>query len=180
MQSNLWKSLLIGTALLAGHGAAHAVDSISLGLAAGDKVQMVQVAAQWDWSSRWFQSNGSHISGYWDLSLAEWRGTSYQNTPGQTQHLSSVGITPVFRWQQDNKKGAYLEGGVGAYLLSSLYNNENKVFSTRFQFGDHVGIGYVFNNKLDLGLRIQHFSNAGIKKPNPGINLVGVRASYAF
>ena len=162
------------------HSAAHAIDSVSVDYAAGRHVQMARLGVQSEWSSRWFQSRGYHIGGYWDFSVAQWRGTRYRNTSEQTQNLTSVGITPVFRWQQDNKKGMYIEGGIGAHLMSELYNNENKAFSTRFQFGDHLGLGYVFKNKLDVGLSFQHFSNANIKKPNPGINLYLVRARYAF
>ena len=52
--------------------------------------------------------------------------------------------------------------------------------STAFEFADHIGLGYVFNNKFDLGLRVQHYSNAGIKKPNNGENFVVLRGAYRF
>jgi len=162
------------------HVTGHAVDSMSLEVAAVENVKIVRLGAQWNWDSRWFQSNGSHVGGYWDLSLAQWRGDKYQNVSGQTQNLTSIGITPVFRWQQDNKKGVYIEAGIGAHLLSELYNNDGNIFSTKFQFGDHLGVGYVFNNKFDLGLKLQHFSNAGIKEPNPGLNVAVISAKYSF
>lgn len=180
MRFDQWKSLLACIALTAVHGAVQAIDSTSLELAVGEKVQMLRLGAQWDWESRWFQSNGSHIGGYWDLSLAQWRGTQYQNIPGETQHITSVGLTPVFRFQQDSKKGFYGEAGIGLHLLSDLYDNDNRHLSTRLQFGDHVGIGYVFDNKLDLGLKLQHFSNGGFKNPNDGVNFAAIRARYAF
>lgn len=175
-----WKSLIIGVALAAAQSVGHAVDSVSLDLGAGQRVQMARVAAQWDWGSRWFQSNGTHIGGYWDLSLAQWRGTKYQNVSGERQNITNIGLTPVFRFQRDNKKGLYAEAGVGIHLLSKLYDNNGTRLATRFQFGDHVGIGYVFDNKLDLGLRFQHFSNAGIKTPNDGVEFISIRARYAF
>lgn len=175
-----WKVLAVGIVLASMHMSSQAVDSVSIEVATASKLRMVRVAAQWDWSQRWFASNGNHIGGHWDLSLAQWRGTRYQNVPGAHQNITSIGITPVFRWQQDNKKGLYIEAGIGAHLFSETYNNNGRRFSTAFQFGDHVGIGYIFNNNLDLGLRFQHFSNAGIKKPNPGVNLTVMRASYRF
>ena len=52
--------------------------------------------------------------------------------------------------------------------------------STAFEFADHIGVGYVFNNNFDLGLRLQHYSNAGIKKPNSGENFVVLRGAYRF
>ena len=170
----------LAAALMCVAGAAHAVDSISVEAGAGSKVEMVRVGLQWDWDSRWLQSNGSHIGGYWDVSLAQWRGTRYENVPGQHQNITSIGLTPVLRWQQDNKKGWYGEVGVGANLLSRLYNNNGNRLSTRFEFGDHVAVGYVFNNNWDLALKIHHYSNADIKKPNDGVDFAGLRAKYKF
>ena len=180
MRFDQWKILIAGIALTAAHGAVQAIDSTYLQLAVGRRVQMVGLGAQWDWERRWFQSNGAHLGGYWDLSLAQWRGTQYRNIPGATQHITSVGLTPVFRLQHDRNKGFYAEAGIGIHLLSDLYDNNDSRLSTRLQFGDHGGIGYVFDNKLDIGLRLQHFSNAGVKEPNDGINFAVIRASYAF
>ena len=177
---NAWKILAIGAALATIPLSALAVDSISIEAGSSNHVNLARVAAQWDWSQRWFSSNGNHISGYWDLSLSQWRGNKYQNISGQHQNITDFGFTPVFRWQQDNKKGLYAEAGIGVHVLSHLYNNADKRLSTAFQFGDHVGIGYVFSNNLDLSLRFEHFSNAGIKQPNTGVNFGVVRASYRF
>ncbi|WP_296500958.1 acyloxyacyl hydrolase [Rhodoferax sp.] len=174
------RHLLTCLALTAAHGAAQALDAASLELAVGEKVQMVRVGAQWDWERRWFQSNGTHLGGYWDLSLAQWRGTHYQNIEGKTQDITSIGLTPVLRFQQDSKKGFYAEARIGIHLLSELYDNDNNHLSTSFQFGDEVGVGYVFNNKLDIGLKLQHFSNGGIKKPNDGIDFTSIRVRYIF
>ena len=56
------------------------------------------------------------------------------------------------------------------------------MFSTKFQFGDHIGVGARFGaaNRHDLGLRLQHVSNGGIKNPNPGINLLLLRYQYSL
>ncbi|WP_280151352.1 acyloxyacyl hydrolase [Piscinibacter sp. XHJ-5] len=49
--------------------------------------------------------------------------------------------------------------------------------STVFNFGDHVALGHRFGEQQrhELAFRIQHFSNAGLRKPNPGENFVQVR-----
>ena len=156
------------------------IDRASLEIGGGDKVQMVRFGAQADWSKRWFEKNGWHLGGYWDASLAQWRGTAYRNVDGQHQNITNIGFTPVFRYQADNLKGWYAEGGIGVNLLSELYNNDDNRFSTAFQFGDHIGAGYVFDNKWELGMKIQHFSNASIKRPNSGANFLLLKASYKF
>ncbi|HEY8608694.1 MAG TPA: acyloxyacyl hydrolase [Noviherbaspirillum sp.] len=167
-------------ALLLPSVVAHAVDSASLEYGAGDRTRLVRVGVQWAWDKQWWKSNGTHIGGYWDLTLAQWRGQRYRDIPGRRQDIAVLGITPVFRFQNDSLKGFYAEAGIGAHLFSELYDNDGKQLSTAFQFGDHIGVGYVFDNNLDIGLKIQHFSNGGIKKPNDGVDFAVVRLRYTF
>lgn len=163
-----------------GYAADGLIDAASVEVGGGAKVQMVRFGVQSDWSKQWFQSNGTHLSGYWDLSLAQWRGNAYRNVPDQHQDITNIGFTPVFRFQNDSKKGWYAEGGIGLNLLSKRYDNDDNILSTHFQFGDHVGAGYVFDNKWDVGMRIQHFSNGGYKKPNSGVNFLVLKAARQF
>ncbi len=142
---------------------------------------MLRVGVQSDWEGRrWFEGNGRHVSGYWDLSLARWRGTAYNDFPGAHQFITDIGLTPVLRYAADDRLGWYAEGGIGAHLFSHVYNNDGKRLSTAFQFGDHLGTGYVFANGWDLGVKFQHFSNAGIKEPNNGVNYVMLKLARPF
>jgi hypothetical protein len=183
-KNKILKSFAAAAIVLASQSALAADDKLIDGVygefATGTKTQMVRAGVTSDWDQRWFQSNGTHFSGYWDASVGAWRGTRYQNMPGATQKLMDIGFTPVFRFQRDDKKGFYAEAGIGVHYLSKLYDNDDNRLSTNFQFGDHIGIGYVFDNKWELGMKIQHFSNGGYKKPNSGVNFVNVKASYHF
>lgn len=174
------KTFAVAALLTCITSASQAVDSVSLEFATGDNTKMARVGAQWKWDNQWWKSNGTHIGGYWDATLAQWRGNRFQNIPGNTQDITAIGITPVFRFQNDSQKGFYAEAAIGVHLLSELYDNGGRKLSTRFQFGDHLGFGYVFQNNLDLGLKIQHFSNGGIKKPNSGVDFAVVRIKYQF
>lgn len=156
------------------------VDSAALEFGTGSKVRMIRVSAQSNWERSWFASNGTHLSGYWDANLAQWRGSSYRNVPDAHQNITVAGLTPVFRFERIDKRGWYAEGGIGVSLWSELYDNDDNRLSTAFQFADHIGAGYVFDNKWDIGLKIQHYSNGGIKKPNSGVNLLVVKATYRF
>jgi len=174
-----WHLMPFAALLLALHCNVYAVDSASIEFATGNKTQVARVGMQWKWESRWWQSNDTHLGGYWDLTLAQWRGTRFQNSD-QSQNITSIGITPVFRLQSDTLKGFYAEGSIGIHYLSDLYNNNGRQLSTRVEFGDALGIGYVFQNNVDLGLKIQHFSNGGIKEPNSGVNFAVIRFAYPF
>lgn len=177
--TRLFSSLVTVSALLiAAHGTAHAVDSISAEVASGEEVRLVRAGAQWQWDKQWLQTNSRHVGGYWDLTLAQWQGQRFQDVPGRHQNITAIGLTPVFRWQDNSRRGWYLEGGIGVHYLSELYDNDGDQLSTRWQFGDHVGLGYVFQNKMDLSVKIQHFSNGSFKKPNDGANFAVIRLSY--
>lgn len=84
---------------------------------------------------------------------------------GRTRRYDAS-VTPI--WRRQGAIG-YLEGGIGAYLLSHTVNNETHRLPSALQFGSHLGAGLYFGT-ASVGLALQHLSNAGIKKPNGGIN----------
>lgn len=158
----------------------HAADSASLEFASGDNTHMIRIGTQWMWSEKWWQSNDTHIGGYWDFTLTQWRAQNHQDSADTHQNLVSAGITPVFRFQHDSKIGVYTEAGIGLHLLSDAYNNNGHTLSGNVQFGSHIGMGYVFKNNMDVSFKFQHFSNGGIKQPNGGVNFSILKIGYIF
>ncbi|GAB2846828.1 acyloxyacyl hydrolase [Pseudoduganella ginsengisoli] len=177
-----FKMIAIASAMLAMQSAQAAPDinTVYTEFGTGSKVRMVRAGVTSDWNDRWFQSNGTSVRAYWDVSAGAWRGTQARNIPGAHQNLMDVGLTPVFRFQRDDGQGFYAEAGIGAHLLSKKYDNNDDKLSTDFQFGDHVGVGYVFNRNWEVTAKYQHFSNGGIKKPNSGVDFGVVRLTYRF
>lgn len=157
---------------------AAAVDGVAVEAGRGDGTDMGRVAIQWDWQKRWLQGSAWHLGGYWDLGLGYWR---HDERPGQNGDITEFGLTPVFRWQRNDLQGPYVEAAIGIHFLSRSQIGDKRM-STQFQFGDHVGFGYRFGARRawDVGYRYQHLSNAGIKRPNNGINFHQVRAQYHF
>lgn len=170
-------SLLLAMPCLA---ASTVIDSAAFELGAADKVQMVRISIQSDWSADWFTSNTTHLSGYWDLGVAQWRGDAYQNKPDKHQNITVATVTPVLRFERTDKKGWFCEAGIGVNLLSELYNNNGDQLSTHFQFSEHLGVGYIFENRWELGAKIQHHSNGGIDEPNDGVNWLLMKVAYHF
>ena len=173
-------TLVVTIASSAAVAATPTVDSASLEYGSTSRARIVRLGVQSQWEKKWFVSNGTHLSGYWDLSLAHWRATAHRNIPGARQDITNLGFTPVFRFQADNKLGWYGEGGIGVNLLSERYDNDGSELSTHLQFGDHVAVGYVFGNRWDVGMKLQHFSNGGFKKPNGGVNFLILKAARPF
>ena len=77
-------------------------------------------------------------------------------------------------WRAERGWG-YYEAGFGGYLLSKTINNDDTRVPSAFEFGSHVGIGFRLAKNHTLGIGVQHLSNAGIKQPNGGIDLVLVQ-----
>ena len=155
-------------------------DSVSLEVGIGENDLVVTRAAlQWDWNRHWFNSNGTSLDGYFDLNMAWWRATDWRGN-NENKNLGVIGFTPVFRFMKTDKKGPYIEAGVGISFFSTPYNNADNNMGISFQFADHIGVGYVFRNNLDLGLRLQHYSNLGISRHNDGENLLFIRAAYRW
>lgn len=97
--------------MLVGAASSHAADSVSLAYATGNSTRMARIGAQWKWDKQWRVSDGVHVGGYWDLTLAQWRGTRYRSTD-RTQNITDIGFTPVFRIQKDSRAGWYGEGAL--------------------------------------------------------------------
>ena len=100
-----------------------------------------------------------------------------------TAWVTQLGLTPVLRYRFDGGDSPWFaEAGIGVNVLAPVYRDGDRQFSTAFNFGDHLALGRSFGagGRQELSLRLQHFSNAGIKHPNPGINFVQLRYSVAF
>lgn len=171
-------AMVVGSVMAGLCVSAGAVDGVSFEVGQGDAATMGRLGLQWNHGKQWLKGDRWHVGGYWDLSLGHWRRDAL---PGQNDNLSEIGLTPVLRLQQNDNTGLYGEAGIGAHLLSKT-SLGGKRFSTSFQFGNHLGVGYRFGAKgaLDLGIRYQHLSNASIKQPNNGINFTQVRLQYWF
>lgn len=88
--------------------------------------------------------------------------------------LRDVGLTPTALFHFRNHfwgMRPFLEMGVGFHYLTQKKVSE-KNFSTNFQFGDHISVGFEFGKRRDyrINYQFQHLSNGGIESPNPGIN----------
>lgn len=133
-----------------------------------------------DWDERWSFANG-RVTGYWELSLSQW---SYPSVDGRRQAwLGQIGVVPTFRYGPVfGRSEWFAEIGVGVSATTTLYQTQRRRFSTSFNFADHIAVGNTFgvSHEHELSLRFRHFSNAGIKRPNPGENFLELRYAHRF
>lgn len=122
-----------------------------------------------------YPAGGTRISLVGELGVSYWRYDGHpENSHREAWQLSAI---PMFQWWFTRQ--FYIEGGIGATVFNTT-RFAGKNISTAFQFGDHIGVGFKLNDSVRLNARYSHFSNAGIKRPNPGLDIfqVGVTVTW--
>ena len=144
----------------------------------GGTTSAATLGATWDTPYRWFQGT---VSLYGEASVSQW---SYPRESGDGYHgLTQFALVPVFRFRGDGGNSPWFaEAAVGAAISNQYYERDHKHFSTRWNFEDHLAVGRNFGprNEHELALRVQHYSNGGLKEPNPGQTFVQLRYAYRF
>jgi lipid A 3-O-deacylase len=157
-----------------------AVAGISVVAGRGDSgVQSWQLGVQWNrvdkpgetWSfSRFYEA----VAGTWHA----------RDEGVRVRSLQEAGAFGIFRLERDGHGASvipYVQYGLGFRLLSHA-GISNRGMAVAFQFDNQIGAGVRFgpNGRYDVGYRLRHISNAGIKEPNAGINFHEVQFTYRF
>ena len=154
-----------GQAGLSTHNARNSNDA-TLGLTA-------PLLEQRDWL------NGK-LSGHGDVAIATWRAPAL---PFGRSRYTLVSVIPTLRYRADGGHSSWFaDAGLGLACLDQIYATPDRTFSTRLNFSEVLGLGRNFGaqGRYELALRLQHFSNAGIKQPNPGETFVQLRFGLRF
>lgn len=160
-------------------GAAPDGGFLQYGRTVGD-TRSITAGLSWDWSRRW-RVGGGEVTGYWELALGHWSAPGPQGR--ESAVVTQLGVTPTFRWRPAGGGSPwYAEGAVGFTILAPVYEDRDKRFSTTFNFADHLAVGRDFgaDRRHSLALRLEHFSNGGIRHPNPGENFWQLRYSVRW
>ncbi|MFT4266786.1 MAG: acyloxyacyl hydrolase [Xenophilus sp.] len=139
---------------------------------------VLSAGAMIPWTPRRLVGSGS-LSFYWDLFVSHWRAPA----DSLRRDYAQLGAIGTWRLRFDQGRSPwFVEAGVGGSALDHLYHTPSRDFSTAFQFTEALGAGYSFGERgqHELSLRLQHFSNADIKRPNQGENFVRLRYAYRF
>lgn len=171
-------ALLVGLAVCSGVAAAgedpHRGGGVHVQL--GTYTDASRVALNWEtpvlWSRQW-HGGSSRLESTGELGVAYWSAKHSRQSASAWQ-LNAV---PMFRYWPGGVSRCFVEAGIGATLLNRT-RFAGDSFSTAFQFGDHLGVGYQLTPSQRVSLRLSHFSNAAIKQPNPGLNSVQMTYTY--
>ena len=136
-----------------------------------------RLGVSWDFGNIWRKDYDWGLHAIWESSAGYWHGR-HDYDPGTPTQLQVITTGPLFRWQRQTplypiKIAPYVELGVAASWLSETEIGGRKL-SLNFQFEDKIGVGLLFGKQqqYDVSVRGVHFSNASIKRPNSGVNLL--------
>lgn len=150
------------------------------GFAESAEAIVVGIVMPWAWQRP--LASGGFVTGYWEASFGRWS-SDVDDGSRANAWVTQLGVTPVLRWYPHRwGERGFVEAGIGANLLLPIYRSRDKRFSTSFNFGDHVALGWRFGTQRahEVSLRLQHFSNAGIRKPNPGEDFLQLRWAWRY
>lgn len=145
----------------------------------GEHVDSANVGLIWELDRGWTLW-GARLTASTEVSIGRWHVKDGGGSASSTN--TQFGFTPTLRLTSDGALGVFGELGIGVNVIAPIYETDDKRFSTAFNFGDHIGVGMrPWGAKgAEIALRVQHFSNAGIKHPNPGENFLQLRWSQPF
>ena len=114
-----------------------------------------------------------------EATVGAWRSLAVGDA-GEPHVSLQLGLKPAARW--DIGSGWFLEAGIGLNVVTPRYRGGDRRFSTLVNFGDHIALGLRLGDRQEheLQLRVEHFSNAGLRGPNPGENFGQVRYVWRF
>jgi hypothetical protein len=131
----------------------------------------------WDWRGN---ALGGELTVRTELFTSFWRA---RDNGGGRQGFVQLGLVPMLRFGFDQGRSPwFIEAGIGLALTDKRYVTPERSLSTRLNFSDNLALGRSFGDRgrHEVSLRWQHTSNAGLKKPNPGLDLVLLRYATAF
>ncbi len=169
--------------LCATAAAANAADNASLDISPGygDDVDVLALMVTFDRGAPLVERATWRLTAQYEFGVTVFHGT--RTDIGGYKTIAGFGAMPVLRaeWPQ-GRWPVFVEAGIGAMLLTHTKLQLDHQFSTAFQFGEVLGVGTRFGDRsqYELGLRLQHMSNADIKAPNNGLTWGALRFAWKF
>lgn len=173
-KNSLVSTILLYLSLLSFHHISHAWD-LELGIGqTGQKETVFRTALNKPWEQKYFDSSIGYLSGYWSAAYTRWNRGEY----GNNVHTISASPVITYNFYTPHQFKPFIEAGIGISLFSKTKVGSRNIGSA-FHFEDRLGIGVRFGNHT-IGLRAIHYSNAGLKRPNNGIESYSLYYSHKF
>lgn len=147
-------------------------------------VEAIALGLEFFSSNTWFDEGNWYCVPYLELLAAYWEADPDAGHTGVSS-LHEGGISTYIRCIRAKLPGSlarpYVDLGLGVHYLTEN-RIEGKELGRQWLAGSNVGIGLVLgkSERLDVGLRVRHLSNAGTSDINWGINHYMGRVAVRF
>lgn len=144
-----------------------------------DDVRAASVGLSWPWSWRKALAGGQ-LTAQTELLASRWSARDFAQG---RQSFTQLAVVPLFRWRGEGGRSPwFVEAGIGLSVTDERFATPHKTFGSRFNFSDNLALGRIYGDRgqHEVSLRWQHTSNAGLRQPNPGLDLVLVRYTARF
>lgn len=125
----------------------------------------------------WLSSTHPNLGLLFEASANFWR-----YGPANSSDSNAVlAISPILRYPLGHAMSLSwdLEFGIGVSVLDDT-RFAGKDVSTHYQFEDRLGLVAWLTPHETLSVRYLHYSNAGFKRPNPGLDFASVSYAWYF
>jgi hypothetical protein len=153
-------------------------DAVRVGVGHGQSTDQYGVSLQFDRAAPVHESARSRATAHAELGAGEFqrhRGSIHHNT---VRALAAVAL----RWQRPTSRPVepFIDAGLGLSGLSEATLNGDRHFSASCRFTELLRFGLRFGSRqqFELAVGTQHFSNAGLRRPNDSITYAGVSAAW--
>ncbi|MFJ4141213.1 acyloxyacyl hydrolase [Pseudomonas sp. NPDC089734] len=162
------------SAVLAGQSSLAQADGVEFSVGhTSESTMTYRLGVQFDWDKSWLKSDVGRLTGYWDGAYTYWDGDKSSSN-------NSLSFSPVLVYEFAGQSvKPYIEAGIGVSVFSNTQVENNKLGSA-FNFEDRIGFGLRFAGGHEIGIRATHYSNAGIKEPNDGIESYALHYKMPF
>ncbi|EOG3620661.1 acyloxyacyl hydrolase [Pseudomonas putida] len=173
MKTRLAASLAAAVLAFAGANLAQAAQ-VSGAVGATSQGDMTyRIGLSFDWDKKWLESSTGYVTGYWDAAYTYWEG-------GDASGAHSLSFSPVFTYEFSGfTYTPYIETGIGLAAFSKTDVGDQRLGSS-VNFEDRIGFGLKLPGEQKVGIRAMHYSNAGLKQPNDGIESYSLFYSKGF
>lgn len=172
------RAAILGCVLHAG-----AVQGASLAVVAGASADARIGGVAWKWNApdALHESPADRLT--WGIEADVMNVHATHDGPDGAANIVAIGVTPSLRteWSHGDLV-PYTAIGIGAHLVSHTQLRGGPTLSTAFQFGEWLEAGWRFGARraFEVGLRIEHMSNASIKEPNDGLTFGALRFGWHY
>lgn len=101
---------------------------------------------------------------------------------GHRQKAWLAGAMGFIRYAPGFCERCFVDGGLGAFAIENRSALDFRPTGSNFTFSEQVGIGMYLDARRSNELRVgyAHFSNGGVREPNPGYDFYQVTVRITF